>query len=247
MKTLISAALFLVLASCSAKKEVNKITVAAAASTQFAINEIARDFEKENDVKIEVITGSSGKLTTQILNGAPYDIFFSADMMYPQVLFEKNKCLSAPKIYGLGIPVLWSLDKELIFDEKGKFLLNENIKKIAIGNPKNAPYGRMAVKFYKDYGIYDSISLKLVYGESISLVNEYILNKTATIGVSALSVILSPQVSDKGVYMVLGEQYRIKQGVVELNNNETSAIKTKFLAYVFSEKGKKIFKKYGYE
>jgi len=247
MKTLISTVLILVLASCSAKKEVNQITVAAAASTQFAINEIARDFEKENDVKIEVITGSSGKLTTQILNGAPYDIFFSANMSYPQTLFEKNKCLNAPKIYGLGVPVLWSLDEDLHFDEKGKFLLNENVKKIAIANPKNAPYGGMAVKFFKAYGIYDSISSKLVYGESISLVNEYILNKTATIGVSAKSVILSPRVSEKGTYMALGKQYRIEQGVVELNNNKTSAIKTKFLAYVFSEKGKKIFKKYGYE
>ena len=247
MKKIYVAIFLLVLFACDNQNGKQKITIAAAASTQFAVNELADEFGKKYNIELVVITGSSGKLTTQIMNGAPYDIFFSANMNYPNKLFDNKNAIEKPKVYGFGVPVLWTLDMNLKMNEDGQFLLDSDVKKVAIANPKNAPYGSMAVKFMKDKGVYDSVQSKLVYGESISLVNEYILNKTATIGVSAKSIVLSPRVKEEGNYLPLSKKYWIEQGIVELSNTESSEIKKKFMNFVFSDFAQNILNKYGYE
>lgn len=222
------------------------LTIATAASAQFALREIAANFEKENKVKIEIILGSSGKLTTQILNGAPYDIFFSANMHYPNVLFKKEKTVSKPIIYGYGIPVLWSMKDNIIFDSTFIFLANSKVERFAIANPKNAPYGEMAIQYLKDKKVYSHIADKLVYGESISQVNEYILNQAADCGISAKSIVLSPKLKGKGTYKELNRRYWIEQGTVIINNDNVPELKQKFLKYIHSNKGTSLLKKYGY-
>ena len=234
---------FAVLFSCDSKKE-RKLIIATAASAQFAIKDIAAQFSKKNNVKVDVILGSSGKLTTQIINGAPYDLFFSANMKYPNVLVEKGKTENEPLIFANGVPVIWYVkgDNKI----SSSFLQNSIIEKIVIAEPKNAPYGEAAVSFFKDERVYETIESKLVYGESISQVNEYILNKTADIGVTAKSIVVSPKLKGVGNFMDLPSKYWIKQGVVIIKNDNESKLKDDFLKYVTSPEGIKILENYGY-
>ncbi len=184
-----------------------KLTIAAAASTQFAVREIADAFSKENnDFKIEVIIGSSGKLTTQITNGAPYDVFFAANMKYADKVFQSGISAGEPQIFGFGVPTFWTMDTTMKLDASGTFLSEAGIEKIAIAEPTNAPYGAMAVNFFKSNNLYDDVKDKLVYGESISQVNEYIMNQGAQVGISAKSIILSPKVELKGLYLPLEKE-----------------------------------------
>ena len=194
-----------------------------------------------------LIIGSSGKLTTQIMNGAPYEIFFSADMKYPRTLDEKGFGKGKTRIFGYGVPTLWSMDESIVMDDTGSFLLSENIGKIVIADPKNAPYGEMAINFFKKNQIYEDIKDRLVFGESISQVNEYILNRTAPVGVSATSIILSPKIENKGNYLPLEKDYWVPQGVLELKSRQPDKLKAQFMEFMMSEAGSAILKKYGYE
>jgi len=228
---------------CETKKE-RKLIIATAASAQFAIKDLATNFSKENNVKVDVILGSSGKLTTQIINGAPYDLFFSANMKYPEVLFDKGKTEKEPIIFANGVPVIWYLKgvKKLSKD----LFLDSVIEKIVIAEPKNAPYGEAAVAYFKDNNIYGKLEPKLVYGESISQVNEHLINKTADIGISAKSIVVSPKLKGKGSFIELSDQYWIKQGAVIIKNDNEVKLKNDFLKYVTSSEGIKILEKYGY-
>ncbi len=230
----------------TSKKDKNKLLIATAASTQFALKELVISFEKKYAVSIDLILGSSGKLTTQILNGAPYDLFFSANMKYPAILFEKGKTIHKPIMYGYGIPVLWTTKEEIKFDSLPSSLIHTNIKHIVVANPHNAPYGEKAIQFFKDYKIYSELENKLVYGENISHVNEYILNKTADFGIGAKSIVLSPKLEGKGCFKELNKKYWIKQGVVIIKNDNLPELKQKFLEYIQSEEGIEILKRFGY-
>jgi molybdate transport system substrate-binding protein len=228
--------------------EENKITVAVAANAQYAMKQIEIEFEKETGKQVELIIGSSGKHTAQIKEGAPYDIFISADMEYPQTLFKDGVALAQPKIYAYGTLVLWTT-KEIDLLNPNVLLLPE-VKAIAIANPKLAPYGEAAVSAMKYYKLYEKVEAKLVYGENISQVNQYINSKTADIGFTAKSVVLSPEMIGKGKWVELNKKsYQpIAQGAVLLKgslerNKEGSE---QFYNYLYSEKAKKIFKKYGY-
>ncbi|MCG8575337.1 MAG: molybdate ABC transporter substrate-binding protein, partial [Flavobacteriales bacterium] len=208
-----------------------KLRVATAASAQFVLKEIGEQFGKEHDVEVEVISGSSGKLTTQILNSAPFDLFFAANMMYPTEVQKAGKANGDPVIYGYGIPVFWTMYDDIKLTADGQFLLDSRIEKIAIADPKNAPYGEMAIQYLKDNKIYDKVEHKLVYGESISQVNEYITHKTVEVGIGAKSVVLSPDVEEKGQYLDLGEQYKIEQGAVILTNTADNELKQQFMDF----------------
>ncbi|HXA01277.1 MAG TPA: molybdate ABC transporter substrate-binding protein, partial [Cytophagaceae bacterium] len=173
------------------KFQENKVTIAVAANAQYPMKEIEKQYEKETGKDIELIIGSSGKLTAQIREGAPFDIFLSADMEYPQTLYKEGLTLSEPKIYAYGSLVLWTL-KDIDLLNMNVLLLPE-VKVIAIANPKVAPYGQAAIDVMNHYKLYDKAEPKLVYGESISQVNQYINSKTADIGFTAKSIVLSPE------------------------------------------------------
>jgi len=237
--------LSIALISCGGNDE-KKLRVATAASAQFVMEEIGNKFGEAHNIKVEVITSSSGKLTTQILNSAPFDLFFAANMKYPDEVFSEGKSDSAPQVYGFGIPVLWTLHDDIKLNANGKFLCDPKVEKIAIANPKTAPYGEMAVRYLKAVGIYESIEPKLVYGESISQVNEYVVNKTVEVGISAKSIVLSSNIEEKGTFVELGDNYRIAQGCVILSNTESDDLKQEFLDYVFSKEGRAIFVDFGY-
>src|SRR4051794_8712283 len=157
----------------------NKLTVAAAANVQFVLNELAKDFKSSTGIDVDIILNSSGKLTAQIKEGAPYDVFVSGDMKYPDELYKSGAAIASPKIYANGVLVLWTMRSDIKLSANLALLTSSAIQKIAIANPQTAPYGAAAVETMTYYKVYDSVKDKLVFGESISQTNQYIISKSA--------------------------------------------------------------------
>lgn len=233
-------------ASCKQQK-VPKLTIATAANMQFAMDEISSTFTQETGIKCEIIISSSGKLTAQIKEGAPYDIFISADMKYPQELYNTNFTTSQPTVYAFGKLVLWSMLDSI--KPSINLLLQKNIQHIASANPKTAPYGIATEEVLNHYKIFDTLKSKLVYGESIAQTNQFITTKATEIGFTAKSVVLSPIVKGKGNWIAIDENTYtpIKQGIVIIKNSPSSSEKKEiFYNFLFSKKGKEILNKFGY-
>lgn len=246
-KLLLSALmLFASIASFAQKR----ITVAAAANVQFVLQEIKKGFEKETGISVNIILNSSGKLTAQIKEGAPYDVFVSADMKYPQELYSSGFATAAPKVYANGVLVLWTMRKDIKPSADLKLLITDIIKKIAIANPQTAPYGTAAEEAMKYSKVYEQVKDKLVFGESISQTNQYILSQSADIGFTAKSIVLSNEMKGKGVWVDIDSRSYtpIEQGAVILKHGDETnkEASQKFYSYLYSAKAKNVFKKYGY-
>jgi molybdate transport system substrate-binding protein len=241
--------LFLLLAGCS--KPSDQIIIATAANVQYVMQDIKKEFEKESGKPVEIVVSSSGKLTTQIREGAPFDVFVSADTKYPQEIFEKGGSEEAPKIYAYGTLVMWSKDLPAA-DLNPDILATEKIKKIAIPNPRVAPYGEAAIQVLENHKSFAQIKSKLVYGESIAQTAQYISSGTAEAGFNALSIVLSPEMKGKGNWVVVDSSlYKpIAQAAILLRHSDNSPKKKTseaFYNFLFSPKAKAIFKKYGYK
>ncbi len=224
-----------------------KINIAVAANVSYAIDELKAEFAKQNpDTKVQVILGSSGKLTAQIKNGAPYGLFMSANMKYPEALYNEKLAITKPIVYAQGALALFSVKKQ-DFAKSVKILTTEKIKKIAIANPKTAPYGIAAKEMLENIGIYKKIKKKFVYGESISQTVSYAVT-AADIGIIAKSSLYSSKMSQYkeninwvSIDTTLYEP--IKQGIVILVDNPEYRA---FYDFILSKKAKEILKKYGY-
>ncbi len=251
MKNNLLAAIFLIFLLFGCTKPSEELMVATAANVQYVMQEIKAEFEKETGDKVQIIIGSSGKLTTQIREGAPYDVFVSADTKYPEEIFKNGGSNDAPKVYATGKLVLWStkLSKDELNIEK---LTDPTIRKIAIANPKTAPYGLAAIQTMENSGIYDGVKSKLVYGESISQTTQFISSGSAEVGFNALSIVLSPSMKDIGSYIEIDDKlYQpILQSAILLRHSDNSPKKAKseaFYNFLYSSKAKAIFTKYGYK
>lgn len=234
----------------SGNDEEQTLKVAVAANVQFAIKEIEVAFEKSANKDIDIIIGSSGKLTAQIQQGAPYDLLLAANMKYPQSLYQSGHAATEPTVYGLGALVLWTLKTDLVLDEKLAILQEPIVQKIAIANPKNAPYGEEAIKVFDYFKIKNQVEPKLVFAESIAQTNQYILTKNCEVGLTAKSVVLSPKMKGKGTWIEVPEvAYQpINQGVVvtKYGTENHPALAQQFYDFLFSKTSKEILEKYGY-
>lgn len=250
MNKLYILALFVaLLAGCS--KPSDKIVVATAANVQYVMKEIQQEFEKESGKKMEIVVASSGKLTTQIREGAPFDVFVSADTKYPEEIYKNGGSDQKPEVYATGALVLWSKNIPEA-DLKPEALTAENIKKIAIPNPKTAPYGEAALQVLNALKIYGQTEKKLVYGESIAQTAQYITTGSAEAGFNALSIVLSPEMKEKGHYVIVDSSLYtpIQQAAILLKHSEDSPKREaseQFYKFLYSAKAKAIFKKYGYK
>ena len=240
----IALSAFLIISCNTSKNEV--ITVAAAANMQFVMKDLEAAFEKETGIACEVILGSSGKLTAQILEGAPFDIFLSADLKYPHLIQSNKRSATTPKVYAYGHLVLWSMDKEQLSID---LLKDNSIEHIAIANPQTAPYGKAAMEVLNYYDVSEQVANKLVYGESISQTNQFIVSKAADIGLTSKSIVLSNQMKNQGHWIALdsASYAPIAQAVVILNHAASRRSEVdKFYEFLFSEMGSKILDKFGY-
>jgi molybdate transport system substrate-binding protein len=225
------------------------ITVAVAANVKYAFADLQQAFSRESGIAVKSVFGSSGKLTAQIENGAPFDVFLSADMKYPQTLFQDGLATTEPRVYANGVLVLWTLNP--IDLGKGiRVLKDPAVQKIAVANPKLAPYGREAMNVLDHFGLHAAVDSKLIYGESISQVSQYIDSKSADIGFTAKSVVLAPEVAGKGKWVELPRDsyHPIAQGVVILKHGAETDAKAsrRFVDFLATPAARAIFGKYGY-
>jgi len=246
--------LFVFLASVSvacreASAQGQEIRVAAAADLKFAMEELAVHFEKQTGTKVNVTYGSSGNFFSQIQNGAPFDLFFSADMDYPRKL--ETAGLAEPGTlceYAVGRLVIWlPPDAKLdVSTERWNALLDASVQKIAIANPKHAPYGRAAVAALQSARIYEFVKAKLVYGENISQAAQFVQSGNAQAGILALSLTISPSMKDGKSWEIPAEMVpAIAQGAMVLRSARNKDAARAFLEFVKSKTGRHTLEKHG--
>lgn len=239
--------LFLLLLFSCKEDESKKITIAAAANMQFVMQELVANFSMNTGIECDLVISSSGKLTAQIIEGAPYDIFAAANMKYPELVYSEGLSANPPEIYAYGKLVLWTTDPAL--DPGLDVLLDESVDKIAIANPQTAPYGEAAVQVLRNYQLLDTLENKLVYGESIAQTNQFIVTRAASLGFTALSIVLSDAMKTEGKWIALPEDsYKpIAQGALLISRKKTAnGSAEKFYTYLFSEEAGKILEEFGY-
>ena len=240
----------ILMVSISWAQEKNKVNVAAAANLDVVLNEIKGEFVKENPgIEVNIILGSSGKLTSQIINGADFDLFMAADMSYPQQVESKGYALTKTVFYAAGKLILFS--KNNLDLSKGlSALLDSKVEHIAIANPKLAPYGRASMQAIENAKL-KGIESKIVYSENINQTAEYALI-AADAGFIAKSLLYSPKMKGyniKGKYWIDVDSslYEpINQGMILLKNSGKNPAAKKFYDFIFSKSVKAIFEKYGY-
>jgi molybdate transport system substrate-binding protein len=229
----------------------DEIKVVAASDLSYVMREIAMRFERETGNKVDLITGSSGNFYSQILNGAPFDIFFSADVEYPQKLesaglAEKGSLFE----YAVGKIVLWVPNASSLDVAKGLTALRDpSVHRIAIANPKHAPYGRAAVAALKSEQLYDTLSNKLVLGENISQAAQFVQSGNADAGILALSLVLIPAMKDSGRYVAIpvSEYPPIRQAAIVVSSSKSKATAHLFLDFLKKPEIVKLMGSYGFE
>lgn len=241
---------FLILAFIANGLFAGEINIAVAANVSYAMDELKAEFAKSNpQTKVQVTLGSSGKLTAQIKNGAPYGIFMSADMKFPQALYDDKIATTKPVMYAQGALAYLSVNTQ-DYSKGMKLLEDTKIDKIAIANPKTAPYGTAAIEAMQKSGVYENVKNKFVFAESISQTVSYAVTATQ-IGLIAKSSLYSPQMSQykENVHWAdvdVSLYAPIDQGVVLLKYGTDNKEYRAFYDFILSEKAKEIFKRYGY-
>jgi molybdate transport system substrate-binding protein len=241
-------AMWLSIAPCGAQKR--QIRVAAAADLQTALPEVAAAFEASTGTHVELVFGSSGNFFAQIQNGAPFDLFLSADNDYPRKLEEAGLVLPNTRIvYGLGRIALWTSPNSLCDPrrETWKCLSDSGVKKIAIANPAHAPYGRAAVASLRAAGLYDLIKDKLVLGENISQAAQFVQSGNAQAGIVAYSLALSPAMRNGKWWEIPAELYpAIEQCAVILKAARNQLAAREFLTFLTQGPGRTTLERYGF-
>jgi molybdate transport system substrate-binding protein len=227
-----------------------EITIAAASDLSFAFREIVAEYENTTGNHVRLTLGSSGNFFAQIQNGAPFDLYFSADISYPRKLEEAGLVVPGSLYpYAIGRIVLWTGNESHLDLSKGLEILREpTIKKIAIANPKHAPYGRAAVAALEHAQVYDRVKDKLVLGENISQAAQFVESGAADVGIIALSLALAPPMQAAGHYWEIpADAYPpIEQGAVILMGGKHQEIAKTFLSFVQGAEGQAMMKRYGF-
>jgi len=229
----------------------HEITVAAAADLSTALQEVANNYEKRTSVTVKLSFGASGALTQQIQNGAPFDVFFSADMDYPRQLIAGGQADGATLYrYAVGRLVLWvPKDSPLDVEHKGMdVLLDPSVKKISIANPAHAPYGRAAAATLKHYALSEKVGDRLVLGENISQAAQFVESGNAQVGFVAMAHAIAPAMQGKGKYWVVpADAYpALDQGVVLISRSPHKQDAGAFLEYVKGADGAAVLRRYGF-
>ncbi|PCH73752.1 MAG: molybdate ABC transporter substrate-binding protein [Flavobacteriaceae bacterium] len=237
---------FLVVVACSCTVETSRnLTIATASNMKTTMVALQKEYQKQTGTSIDLVVASSGKLTAQIRAGAPFDIFVSADLKYPESLFTDGITISKPEIYAYGTLILWTC-KEGLTPEITTLSLPYTTH-IGIANPKTAPYGKAAIKVLEYYHLKNKLDEKLVYGESVSQTNQFIQTQHVDLGFTSKSVLFSPYLTRKGSWSAIDRASYppIKQGIVLLKNGKEKSAR-KFYHFLTSDKGQLILENYGY-
>jgi molybdate transport system substrate-binding protein len=228
-----------------------EITVAAAADLQFAMQDIAARFQKETGKAVKLIYGSSGNFFQQIPNGAPFDMFFSANLDYAKRLETAGLADSGSYYqYARGKIVIWVPKESKIDLSSGmQVLRNPSVQKIAIANPQHAPYGQAAVAAMQKEDVYEKVKDKFVLGENIAETASLVVSGSADVGIVALSLALSPNMKDKGRYVEVpsGEYPPIEQACVILGSSKNKETARQFLSFIKTAAAADTLRRYGFD
>jgi len=225
-----------------------KLTIAAAADLKFALDEVVVLFKSTHPAaQIETIYGSSGKFSTQIRQGAPYDLYFSADIAYPRALIADGLGASGVQTYGAGRIVLWSSSRDASQMTLAD-LADPAIHKIAIANPEHAPYGKRAEEALKAAGVWEKTQPKLVYGENIAQTAQYVQSGNAQVGIIALSLALGPELSRQGSYALIPDKLHqpLEQGFIVTRRGADNQLAQEFARFMTGKEARAIMTRYGF-
>ena len=238
------------LAPQAAQNSCGTVTIAAASDLSDVMSEIAANFQKQSGCIVRVSTGSSGNFLSQIENGAPFDVFFSADIAYPKKLEAEGLAIPGSMYrYAVGKIVLWVRNDSHVDISKGlDALRNSSIHKAAIANPQHAPYGRAAEEALRQAGVYDAIKDRLVLGENISQAAQFVESGNADAGILALSLALSTELKKEGHYWIIPQNLYspIEQGAVIIRASKNPREAAEFLAFIKMPATAALLAQYGF-
>ena len=227
-----------------------EIAIAAASDLNFAIKEVIAEYEKATGNHVKLSLGSSGNFYAQIQNGAPFDLYFSADIGYPKKLEEGGLIVPGSLYrYAVGRIVLWTNHTSHRDVSKGLEVLRDPaIRKIAIANPKHAPYGRAAVAAMQHFKVYDDAKDRLVFGENISQAAQFIESGACDVGIIALSLALAPTMKAAGTYWDIPSEAHppLEQGAAILKSSKQQKTAQQFIEFMQGTRGQEIMRRYGF-
>jgi molybdate transport system substrate-binding protein len=227
-----------------------ELKIAAASDLNFAFKDLVAEYEKKTGNLVKLTLGSSGNFYSQIENGAPFDLYFSADIRYPQKLIEGGHGIADSLYkYAVGRIVLWVPTGSAVPLDKGfGSLASPSVRKIAIANPKHAPYGRAAVAALEHFKLYDATKDKLVMGENISQAAQFVESGASDAGIIALSLAMAPTMKAAGKYWEVPADAHppIEQGAVVLKRSTNQEQARQFLNFLQGNEGQEIMRRYGF-
>jgi molybdate transport system substrate-binding protein len=247
MNTLLTALLAFFVATTATAQS---LTVAAASDLQTVLAEVAKRFERETKVHVTTSFGSSGNFFAQIQNGAPFDVFLSADVEYPGRLEDAGLAVKGSLTeYAVGHIVLWTKKDSGVNVSMGfGILASPRVRRIAIANPEHAPYGRAAVAALDHERLYQELQKKLVFGENVAQAAQFAQSGNADAGILSLSFAMSPPLKSAGtMYRIPDEWYRpIIQGAVILESSRQKELARQFLDFLRRPEIARIFEQAGF-
>lgn len=225
------------------------LTVAAAADLRFALDEVMGPFRAaQPGARIEAIYGASGKLATQIRNGAPFDVFLSADREFADALHRDGFAAGPSRLYAVGHLVAWSAEPALGRLALVPLVRDARVRRFAIANPEAAPYGRRAREAMQSQGLWEAVQPKLVFGENIAQTAQYVQTGAAQAGLVALSIVLSPSLAGRGAYTRIPEGWHrpLEQSMVVTARAMDNALAHALVTHLESPAARATFVRYGF-
>jgi molybdate transport system substrate-binding protein len=225
------------------------LIVAAASDLRFALDELAAGFRTTRPgLQIDIVYGSSGKLATQIRNGAPFDVFLSADIAFARDLHADGHAAGPPRLYAIGRLVAWSADPALGRLPLAELVRHERVRRFAIANPEHAPYGQRAVEALRSQGLYDAAAPKLVLGDNVSQAAQFIETGAAQAGLIAYSLVLAPNLAGRGAWAQVPEAWHrpLEQALIVTRRAATRPLAAEFVAHLETPAARALLRRYGF-
>lgn len=241
-----AGALFLVALFAWPAVAVEPVTIAVASNFYATATELSTQFSDDTGIVVRVSNGSTGKLYAQILNGAPFDVFLSADAERPALLEKSGHAVADSRFtYAQGVLVLWSRDATDCL----AVLQDANSGRVAIANPETAPYGRAAVEYLSGAGIWNAVSERVVYGENIAQAMQFAATGNATIGLVAKSQLRAPQLPEPACTweVPVSSHSNLEQQAILLARAAANNSARRFYDFLRSDEAREIVRRHGYE
>ncbi len=226
-----------------------EVRIAVATNFLATLKEIVKNFEEDTGHVAIVSSGSSGKLYAQIRHGAPFDVFLSADVKRPQLLEQEGQAVHGSRFaYAVGRLTLWSSDSNLLKVDGKDVLAKGKFHRLAIANPKTAPYGTAAKNTLQALGLWTAVKGRIVQGENIGQTFQFVYSQNAQLGFVALAQVLDPKINGTGSRWDVPENLYepLRQQAVLLPRGKNNLAAKAFLNYVVNSKGRKIIEQFGY-